>query len=217
MLTMKTPDFEVQFENAGVDGKKQRIQYRGKLLLPGEDAAIVVTPDTVQASLDGVPAPADHKFTKLVARYETKLRAATANEFGLFHTKIVFLGRWHICGPDHKDFEPYIVHKIGRDGIVLNDKYDYEIFPFDGLGSGEGFYMDLEREDRGASARGYLTNFSEDITSRRKLSDRAAARLGLPMGLVWYPPNGSNFPILVTERSRRGSRNTATVDARQLA
>lgn len=217
MLTMRTPDFEVQLEQAWLRSGLQALEYRGKLLLPGEDAAIVVTPDSVQAWLDGVPASADHKFTKIVERYETKLRAATANEFGLFHTTIVFLGRWHICGPDQKDFEPYIVHKIGRDGNVLNDKYDYEIFNFDGLGSGEGFYMDLKREDRGASARGYLTKFSEDITSRRKLGDRAAARRGLPVGLVWYPPNGSNFPILVTERSRRESRNTAAVDARQPA
>ncbi|MCQ4635076.1 hypothetical protein GB927_033995 [Shinella sp. CPCC 100929] len=214
---MKTQEFEAQFENAWKGGRRQMIEYCGKLLLPGEDAAIVMTADRIEAVLDGVPAPANHKFKKFVARYENSIREATANEFRHFQSKIVILGRWHDIGPNQKDFEPYIVHKCDWDGNALNNKYDYEIFPFDGLGSGEGYYMNFRRDDQGVSARSHLTHFSEHITSRTGLSEQAAVRLGLPTGLVWYPPNGSNFPILATERSRPGRRSTGPVGTRQFA
>lgn len=214
---MKTPDFEAQFEKAWMGGKTQRVEYSGKLLVPGEDAAIVMTSDASHAFLDNAPAPAEHAFSRLVARYEKGLRLATAHEFGRNTREISLLGRWHENGPDRMDYEPYITRKIGQDGAVRKHKYDYDIFPFDGLGSGEGSFMAMNRGTDPSFARHALASFSDRLTNRGGLSERIAVSLGLPMGVVWYPPKRAKFPILVTEWTHKGDQPALPSDARQFA
>lgn len=202
MLKLETPNFPAEFDNAWRASKKRKVSYRGKLLLPGEDAAIVVTPDALHTFLDGAPTPAGHPLMALAKNFEEEIRRATASEFGLLLREIVIVGRWHDNGGYGKDFEPYITRKIGNDGNVMSYKYDYRIFPCDGLGSGESFSMDFSKKEKGAEVRDCLTFFAKDITTPVDLSERAVITLGLPRGAIWYPPKTAGFPILVTEWER---------------
>ncbi len=217
MLTMKTPGFEADFDIAQISCREQTIEYSSKLLLPGQDAAIVITPHLTLAFLDNAPCPVDHAFSACVARRKKALQKATAKEFRQGAKQVSILGRWHENGPDHMDFEPYITRKTGPLGTTSDVKYDYEIFPFDGLRSGEGAFILLNKGDDGAAARRFLTNFADRLTHRRELSKRVAISLGLPTGVVWYPPSTSGFPILVAEWSHADDRLVSPHDATEPA
>ena len=217
MLTMKTPGFEADFDLAQISCREQTIEYSSKLLLPGQDAAIVITPHLTRACMDNAPCPVDHPFSASVARRKRALQNATAKEFRQGAKQVSTLGRWHENGPDDMDFEPYITRKTGPLGTTSDVKYGYEIFPFDGLRSGEGSFILLKKGDDGAAARRFLSNFADRLTHRRELSKRVAINLGLPTGVVWYPPSTSGFPILVAEWSHSDDQAASPHDATEPA
>lgn len=198
MLTLHTPYFPEDFDKALKGSRKSKHSYRGKLLLPGEDAAIVVTPDTLHVFLDAEPVPAGHAFAAKVEDFEEEIRQATQRDL-VRHQKIVIVGRWHVSDRDSKDFEPYVTRKVSRNGTIRSYRYTYPIFPCDGLGSGDGYFMSLDGQSNGTSAYKALTAFTRRITAPEGLSERAIVALDLPRGLVWCPSTGAGFPILASE------------------
>lgn len=198
MLTLDTPDFPNAFDAALKASAKSKLSYRGKLLLPGEDAAIVVKQDALHVFLNGQPTPADHPLAMKAADFEAETRRATERDL-VRHREIVIVGRWHVSERDAKDFEPYVTRKIGRNGAIRSYRYTYRIFPCDDLASGDGYFMSLDRKADGASAYKALTTFARQITAPEGLSERAILALDLPRGVVWCPATGAGFPILVSE------------------
>ncbi|WP_119254551.1 hypothetical protein [Shinella zoogloeoides] len=198
MLTLDTPDFPNAFDDALKARAKSKLSYRGKLLLPGEDAAIVVTPDTLHTFLNGEPVSAEHPLAMKAAAFEAEIRRSAERDL-IRHRQIVVIGRWHAGDRDPKDFEPYVTRKIGRNGTIRSYRYRYRIFPCDGLGSGEGYTMSFDNGADGASAHKALAAFTRRITAPEGLSERAIIALDLPRGVVWCPATGASFPILVSE------------------
>lgn len=198
MLTLDTPNFPEDFDKALKASKKSVLSYHGKLLLPGEDAAIVVTPDTLHTFLNGEPVSANHPLAMKAADFEAEIRRAAERDL-LRHREVVIVGRWHVSERDPKDFEPYITRKIGRNGAMRSYRYRYRIFPCDDLASGEGYTISFDSGVDGASAYKALTAFTRKITAPEGLSERAILALDLPRGVVWCPATGAGFPILVSE------------------
>lgn len=198
MLTLDTPDFPEDFNKALKASRRSMLSYRGKLLLPGEDAAIMVTPDALRVFLNGEPVPTDHLLTVKAAAFEEEIRQATKRDL-VRHREIIIVGRWHAGDRDPKDFEPYVTRKIGRNGAMRSYRYTYRIFPCDDLASGDGYFMSFDRKTDGASAYKALTAFARQITAPEGLSERAILTLDLPRGVVWCPVTGASFPILVSE------------------
>lgn len=198
MLTLDTPDFPNAFDAALKASAKSKLSYRGKLLLPGEDAAIVVKQDALHVFLNGRPTPADHPLGMKAADFEEEIRRAGERDL-VRHQEIVIVGRWHVSERDAKDFEPYVTRKIGRNGAMRSYRYTYRIFPCDDLASGDGYFMSFDRKTDGMSAHKALTAFTKRITAPEGLSERAILALDLPRGVVWCPATGAGFPILVSE------------------
>lgn len=198
MLTLDTPDFPNAFDAALKARAKSKLSYRGKLLLPGEDAAIVVTSDTLYTYLNGEPVSADHPLAMKAADFEAEIRQATERDL-VRHREIVIVGRWYVSDRDAKDFEPYVTRKIGRNGAMRSYRYTYRIFPCDDLASRDGYFISFDRKTDGTSAYKTLTTFARQITAPEGLSERAILALDLPRGVVWCPATGAGFPILVSE------------------
>lgn len=198
MLTLDTPDFPNAFDDALKASTKSKLSYRGKLLLPGEDAAMVVKQDALHTFLNGHPTPADHPLAMKAADFEEEIRQATKHDL-VRHRQIAIVGRWHAGDRDPKDFEPYVTRKIGRNGAMRSYRYRYRIFPCDDLASGDGYFISFDRKMDGASAYKALTTFARQITAPEGLSERAILALDLPRGVVWCPSTGAGFPILVSE------------------
>lgn len=201
-MILKTPDFPAQFEKACESSKKRKIEYQGKLLAPGEDAAIIVTPDALSILLDGKPAPAGHPLMALATRHEEKIRSEMAGDLSLFCRKIAIVGRWSGDGQDKSVFEPYLLNRTEHDGFTQSRQYEYQIFPRDDAWPKVHCVVNLNRTMSGTLARRTLVSFSEAITTYPHLHEMLIGLFNLPLGVVWCPPQVPEFPILVAEWNR---------------
>lgn len=203
MTIIKTLNFQAEFDEACNGNRKRTIQYRGKLLEPGADAAIVVTPNTLNAFIKEEAVPAGHPLVALARRCEEDIRRSTASELGLFYREIAIVGRWRYpTARDTMEFEPYIIRKTGHDGSVRTGPYDYRIFPRDGLWPRVDSVVGLDTTMSGTTARQTLISYTEAITTYPDLHEMLIGLFNLPLGVVWYPSEAVGFPLLVAEWNR---------------
>lgn len=215
---IKTPNFPAQFDEACNGSKKRKIQYRGKLLEPGADAAIVVTPNTLNTCINDEPVPAGHPLAARIKRHEEDIRKATAHELGLSCREIAILGRWrHPTVRDTMEFEPYIIRKTGHDGSVRSGPYDYRIFPRDGLWPRVDSVVSLDTTMSGTTARQTLVSYTEAITTYPDLHEMLIGLLNLPLGVLWYSSEAHGLPMLVAEWNRFSGWNDRKARKREVA
>lgn len=218
MTIIKTPTFQAEFDEACNGSKKRKIQYRGKLLEPGADTAIVVTPTTLNGYINDEPVPAGHPLAARMKRHEEDIRKATAHEFGLFCREIAILGRWRYpTARDTMEFEPYIIRKTGHDGSVRTGPYDYRIFERDGLWPRVDSVVSLDTTMSGTAARQTLVSFTEAITTYPDLHEVLIGLFNLPLGVLWYPSEAPGFPLLVAEWNRFSGWNDRKTRTREIA
>lgn len=172
--------------------------YGGRLLLPGEDASIIVKRRSMNVSIGNGPAPKAHPINAFVADHEDEIRNVTAEDLGA-HREIAITGRWHDNGDETQSFEPYLTRKITKDGSARTAIYDYEFF---GIG-GFRFSQDFHPGVNGQRAFGAMTAATAHYTDYSHLRPGLAESVGLPTGVVWYPVISSELPFLVVEHANK--------------
>ena len=186
------------FNAAAKAGNIESWAYGGRLLLPGEDASIIVTRSCILVTIDNVPAPPLHPINEFVADHENEIREVTAEDLGS-HREIIIAGRWHDNGDEAESFEPYLSRKISSDGSARSAKYDYAFY---GIG-GYRFGLDLHPGVDGECAFGTMTAATAHHTDYSHLRPGLAESVGLPTGVVWYPAVPSALPFLVVEHANK--------------
>ena len=171
-------------------------EYIGRLLLPGEDASIIVKESSMTVSIGDVPAPKDHPIHAFVTNHEDEIREITAEDLRS-HQEIIIAGRWHPNGDEAKSFEPYLTRRITYAGSAKTSKYDYDFFGFGGYGN----TIELCQNVSGEGAFAFMLDVTADCTDYSHLSPGLAESLALPTGMVWYPAIPSELPFLVVEHA----------------
>ncbi|AKI03544.1 hypothetical protein IMCC20628_04880 (plasmid) [Hoeflea sp. IMCC20628] len=198
MFISEPRHFIEAFNAAAIAGNIGSWTYGGRLLLPGNDASIMVKKSAIIVTIDNVPAPNDHPINEFVADNEDEIREVTAEDLGS-HREIIIAGRWHDNGNETQSFEPYLIHKISSDGSARSAKYDYAFY---GIG-GYRFGLDLHPGVDGECAFGTMKAATADHTDYSHLRPGLAESVGLPTGVVWYPVIPSALPFLVVEHANK--------------
>lgn len=198
MIINESHHFIEAFDAAAKAGNIKSWAYGGRLLLPGEDASIIVTRSYILVTIDNVPAPTLHPINEFVADNEDEIREVTAEDLGS-HREIIIAGRWHDNGDETKSFEPYLTHKITNEGSAKTARYDYNFY---GIG-GYRFSLDFHPGVDGERAFGTMTAATAHHTDYSHLRPGLAESVGLPTGVVWYPVIPSALPILVVEHANK--------------
>lgn len=171
-------------------------EYVGRLLLPGEDASIIVTKSTMTVAVGAIPAPVDHPIYVFVAHHAEDIRDVTAHDLRS-HQEIVISGRWHDNGEQTKSFESYIICRTTHAGAAKTSRYGYDFF---GIG-GYGDTIEFDPDESGERACAAMVADTARSTDYSHLSPGLAESLGLPKGMVWFPVIPSELPHLVVERA----------------
>ena len=196
MFCYEQNGFTNEYDAACRGGNISNYEYICRLLLPGEDASIIVTKSTMTVAVGAIPAPTDHPIYAFVAHHEEDIRDVTAHDLRS-HKEIVIAGRWHDNGEGTKSFEPYIIRRITNAGAAKTSRYGYDFFGFGGYGDTIEFGPDVSGE-RACAAMVADTARSTDYS---QLSPGLAESLGLPKGMVWFPVIPSELPHLVVEHA----------------
>jgi len=186
------------FDGAVRAGEISNYEYVGRLLLPGEDASIIVKKSSMTVAIGAVPAPTDHPIHAFVANHEDEIRDVTAQDLRS-HQEIVIAGRWHLnrdC--ETESFEPYLTRRIADASSAKTSKYDYDFFGFGGYGNTIALRPDVS----GEGAFAFMVAVTAHITDYSHLSPGLAESMGFPTGMVWYPVP-SELPFLVVEHAMK--------------
>lgn len=199
MLKTNSERFMQDFDAATKAGNIASWEYDGRLLLPGEDASIVVTKSSMTATIGNAHALEDHPIYEFVADFEEQIRDVAAEDLGS-HREIIIGGRWHYYGEKRQQsFEPYLTRKITQDGSVKTAKYDYDFFGWGGY----GFGLIFDPGTDGESALEAMTAETANFTNYSRLRPGVAEDFGLPTGVVWFPAAPSQLPFLVVEHANK--------------
>lgn len=198
MFKTESHRFIEAFDAAAKAGNIESWAYGGRLLLPGEDASIIVTRSCILVTIDNVPAPKDHPINEFVADNEDEIREVTAEDLGS-HREIIIAGRWHDNGDETESFEPYLTHKISSDGSARTAKYDHAFYGIGGYRFGLDFHPGVD----GECAFGTMTDATAHHTDYSHLRPGLAESVGLPTVVAWYPVVPSALPILVVEHANK--------------
>lgn len=185
------------FDKAIQSGNVSNYEYIGRLLLPGEDASIIVKKSSMTVTIRDVPARKDHPIHAFVTDHEEEIREITAEDLRS-HQEIVIAGRWHPNGDEGESFEPYFTRKITDAGSAKTSKYDYDFFGFGGYGNS----IELCQNASGEGAFAFMVAVTADCTDYSDLRPGLAESLALPTGMVWYPVS-SELPFLVVEHAMK--------------
>ncbi|AKI01780.1 hypothetical protein IMCC20628_03087 [Hoeflea sp. IMCC20628] len=196
MLSKNYEQFILAFDAAIGSSAAPSILYEARLLLPGEDAAVIVTRQNIIAEINDVPVSLDHSMNAFVEEHECEIREVAAADLG-FYQEIVMAGRWHNHGTDMQEFEPYLTRKTDDEGRGYTDKYDYEFFGY----GGEGHNLEFNSKTDGWTACRTIMAVTARLTDYCSLSPDLPKTLGLSTGAIWYPPAGSRLPYLVMEHA----------------
>lgn len=177
-------------------GNVSNYEYIGRLLLPGEDASIIVKKSSMTATIGDVPARKDHSIHAFATDHEEEIREITAEDLRS-HQEIIIAGRWHPNGDEGESFEPYFTRRITDAGSAKTSKYDYDFFGFGGYGNS----IELCQNASGEGAFAFMVAVTADCTDYSHLSPGLAESLALPTGMVWYPAIPSELPFLVVEHA----------------
>jgi hypothetical protein len=184
------------FDKAIRSGNVSNYEYIGRLLLPGEDASIIVKKSSMTVTIGDVPARKDHPIHAFVTDHEEEIREITAEDLRS-HQEIIIAGRWHPNGDEGESFEPYFTHRITDAGSAKTSKYDYDFFGFGGYGNS----IELCQNASGEGAFAFMVAVTADCTDYSDLRPGLAESLALPTGMVWYPAIPSELPFLVVEHA----------------
>jgi hypothetical protein len=190
--------FRELFDKAIQSGNVSNYEYIGRLLLPGEDASIIVKKSSMTVTIGDVPARKDHPINAFVTYHEEEIREITAEDLRS-HQEIVIAGRWHLnrdC--ETESFEPYLTRRIADASSAKTSKYDYDFFGFGGYGNS----IELCQNASGEGAFAFMVAVTAHITDYSHLSPGLAESMGFPTGMVWYPVS-SELPFLVVEHAMK--------------
>lgn len=133
---------------------------------------------------------------ELIYDHELIVRDVASADLAVY-CEIRIQGRWHNDGTELQSFEPYITCKVDAHGEDKCTKYDYDWF---GL-TRERYSLDVTPEHTGQGVYGDLRAWTAQLTDYSHLSPGFAESVGMPTGLVWYPPDGYGLPILIIEHA----------------
>jgi hypothetical protein len=196
MIYNNKEKFIYLFNKAAQSGNVSNYEYIGRLLLPGEDASIILKKSSMIVTIGDVPARKDHPIHAFVTNHEEEIREITAEDLRS-HQEIIIAGRWHPNGDEEESFEPYLTRRITDAGSAKTSKYDYDFFGFGGYGNS----IELCQNASGEGAFAFMVAVTADCTDYSDLRPGLAESLALPTGMVWYPAIPSELPFLVVEHA----------------
>lgn len=141
MYKFESAQFIAAFDAAVTSGNVANWSYSGRLLLPGDDAAITVSERGMSILINDALAPKDHPMHEFIADHEVEIREVTATDLRS-NSEIILLGRWHDQGDEIESFEPYFTCKTCDEGRVTTTKYGYDFY---GIG-GDRFGLEFNAE-----------------------------------------------------------------------
>jgi len=184
------------YDAAARTGKISNYEYAGRLLLPGEDASIILKNSSMTAAIGADTAPKEHPIHAFLANHEDEIRYVTAHDLRS-HQEIIIAGRWHPTGDDGESFEPYLTRRITYACSAKTSKYDYDFFGFGGYGN----TIELCPDVSGEGAFAFMVDVTADCTDYSNLRPGLAESLALPTGMVWFPVVPSELPFLLVEHA----------------
>ena len=196
MFKFESAQFIAAFDAAVTSGNVTNWSYSGRLLLPGDDAAITVSERGMTILINDALAPKGHPMHEFIADHEVEIREVTATDLSS-NREIILLGRWHDQGDDPESFEPYLTCKVSHEGRLTTTRYGYD---FLGIG-GDRFGLEFNAKIDGKYANATLKAATAQHTDYSHLSPKLAEMLRLPTGVVWYPAAPSALPFLVVEHA----------------
>lgn len=196
MLKFESAEFIAAFDAVVASGSVTNWSYSGRLLLPGDDAAITVSERGMSILINDALAPIGHPMHEFIADHGVEIREVTATDLRS-NSEIILLGRWHDQGDEIESFEPYFTCKTCDEGRVTTTKYGYDFY---GIG-GDRFGLEFNAEIDGKYAYATLKAATAQHTDYSHLRPKLAEMLGLPTGVVWYPEAPSALPFLVVEHA----------------
>lgn len=176
-------------------GGADTAEYIGKLLLPGDDLTIAVTPNRVTVYLDGRAVKLG-RASRFINNYIGRIRSETKGDLDAGAQQINIIGVWHDNGPNNKSFEPYLVQKKDAAGEISTSLYRYMIFHFDHHRSGEKQRLTISEIDGAAEVIDGLKAITEQMIGLDNLPDYVWQN-GHPAGVLWCPVPGSDMPPFV--------------------
>lgn len=194
------------YDAAARTGKISNYEYAGRLLLPGEDASIILKNSSMTAAIGADTAPKEHPIHAFLANHEDEIRYVTAHDLRS-HQEIIIAGRWHPTGDDGESFEPYLTRRITYAGSAKTSKYDYDFFGFGGY----GFTIELNSRTDGQGSFAAMVAATAHYTDYSHLRPGLAQSLSLPTGMLWFPVVPSELPFLVVEHAMQIMQERSTV------